>query len=240
MNNPVEVSMPYFARKKNYAFTLIEILVSVTIVSLVGVALYSIFANGINAWRKGSENKDYARKIRLVSEKMTGEIRNVFEFSMIAFEGEEDFFMFPALIPTTEDQDGDMITEYSQVGRIAYFYDNKKDAFCKEVRTLPEALNEEEIGDGEVLIEGVSGLEINYCYLDNLSGEYKWKEDWNKEEQDSMPQALSVKISFKKDVMKNDEFNKTVFIPMGTGEQKMDAGSVTQQIEEDGVDDDGY
>ncbi|MDP8293070.1 MAG: prepilin-type N-terminal cleavage/methylation domain-containing protein [Candidatus Orphnella occulta] len=233
MNNLVETPMPCIARKRDCAFTLIEILISVTIASLVAVAIYSIFTNGINAWRKGNENKAYARKLRLVSEKMTSEIRNVFEFSMIAFEGKEDFFMFPALIPQAEDRSGDMSAEYSQVGRIAYFYDNRKDAFCKEVKALPEVLNEEEIGDGEVLIEDVNGLKIGYCYLDNVSGEYKWKEDWNKEEQDTIPQALTIEISFNKDVMKNDKFSKTIFIPMGTGEQKIDMGSVTRKIEEE-------
>jgi len=230
MNNLVEIPMLCSTRKRSYAFTLIEILVSVTIASLVAVAIYSIFANGINAWRRGSENKDYARKIRLISEKMATEIRNAFEFSMIAFEGEEDFFMFAALVPGTQ-QSEDITSEYSQVGRIAYFYDKRKDALCKEVKTLPEAINEEEIGDGEMLVEGVSGLEISYCYLDNLSGEYKWKEDWNKEEQDTMPQALTIEISFNKDVMKNDKFSKIIFIPMGTGEQKIDMGSVTRKIE---------
>ena len=224
---------PRFRLKTRYAFTLIEILVCISIVSLVALAVYSIFSNGLNAWRRGSENKTYERTIRLASEKMTRELRNVFEFSLIPFEGTEDSVIFPALISSKLDAEGDYREEYYEVGRIAYFYDESKDAFCKEVKSLSEVLNDEELGSGKSLIENVSALEMGYCYLDNATGTYEWKSDWKKEEQDSIPQALRMEILFKKGASKSNNFTRIIFIPMGTGEQKIELGSVTQEIEEE-------
>ncbi len=219
----------FYGRK---AFTLIELLVCITIVSLVSVAVYSIFANGISAWRRGNENKIYARNIRLTSEKMAREIRNVFEFSMIAFEGTEDSVMFPALIPSKPDDEGDYSETHYEVGRIAYFYDKKKDALCREDKAFFEFIDEEEVGKGKVLIQDVSALEISYCYLDNVTGGYKWKNDWKKEDQDSIPQALSIEIKFKKGAIYKDKFSRMLFIPIGTGEQKIALGSITTQTQD--------
>lgn len=211
------------------AFTLIELLVCVTIVSLVSVAVYSIFANGISAWRRGNENKTYARNIRLTSEKMARELRNVFKFSMIAFEGTEEIVMFPALISSEPDAEGDYPEIYNEVGRIAYFYDKKKNALCREARAFSEFIDEEEFDTGEVLIQDVSAVEISYCYLDNVTGAYKWKDDWKKEEQDSIPQALKIEIDFKKNIAYKNKFSRVVFIPIGTGEQKIELSSITTE-----------
>ncbi len=218
----------YYYGKK--AFTLVEILVSVGIVSLVAVALYSLFANGVNAWRRGSENKVYERNIRLTSEKLTKELRNVFEFSMIPFEGTEDLVMFPALMPAVLDDEEDIARDYYQVGRIAYFFDKSKDALSKEVKPFSEVLDEEEIGESKILIQDVSELKISYCYLDNASGTYKWKDDWKTEDQDSIPQALNIEITFKGPAGEKGTFSKVIFIPVGTGEQKIKLGSTTMQL----------
>ena len=219
----------YYHGKK--AFTLVEILVSVGIVSLVAVALYSFFANGVNAWRRGSENKVYERNIRLTSEKLTKELRNVFEFSMIPFEGTEDLVMFAALIPAVLDDEEDIAQDYSQVGRITYFFDKSKDALSKEVKPFSETLDEEEIGESKILIQDVSELKISYCYLDSASGTYKWKDDWKTEDQDSIPQALNIEITFKSPAGKKGAFNKVIFIPIGTGAQKIELGSTTMQLD---------
>jgi len=216
-----------FYRKK--AFTLIEILISVTVVSLIGVTLYSVFANGINAWRRGNENGNYERNIRFTSEKIARELRNVFKFSEIAFEGTEDSVMFPALILSKPNYDEDNTKAHYEVGRIAYFYDKGKDVLYREEKVFPEVVNEEKIDEGKVLIQNLSKLEFNYCYLDNATGTYKWKNDWKKEEQDSIPQAVKMKLSFKKGVAKEDEFSRIIFIPIGEGEQKKELVSITTE-----------
>ncbi|MBU3933418.1 MAG: type II secretion system GspH family protein [Candidatus Omnitrophica bacterium] len=209
-------------------FTFIELLISITIISLVGVAVYSVFANGITAWRRGNKNRTYARNIRLTTEKVARELRNAFEFSNIAFEGTEDSIMFPALIAVeSESGEGETETHY-EIGRLAFFYDKKEDALCREEKAYGEVFEEEEIGKGEALIRHLRKLEFEYCYLDNATGTYKWKEDWKKEEQDSIPQAVKIKMVFKKKAGRHD-FEKTVFIPMGTGEQKIKLGSITTE-----------
>jgi len=216
-------------RNAQCAFTFVELLISITLVSLVGVAVYSVLANGIHAWRRGNENRAYARNIRLTTERMACDLRNTFEFSDIAFEGTEDSIMFPGLVLSESDSSSSEVESYYELGRIAYFYDSGENALRKEEKIYPQALGEEEIGKGEVLLERVNKLEFNYCYLDNATGNYKWKDDWKKEEQESIPQAVKIEMVLEKGTHQED-FEKTIFVPIGTGEQKIELGSVTEEV----------
>lgn len=224
MNNPVLRIAHEAPRVTKGGFTLVELLISVVIVALVGTAVYAVFANGINAWRRGMEIKIYERKARLTLEKIARELRNSFKFSNIAFEGEEDFLRFPALISAASDSSRDPESHY-EVGRITYFYDKKGDALCKKEEIYPEVFDEKKRGFAQkkVLIQQLRELKLSYCYFDNATGNYKWKDDWKKEEQDTIPQAVKIKMIFEEGKgLPKESFEKTIFIPVGSGEQKIE------------------
>ena len=221
----------FYLRKGLTGFTLIEVLISGAIISLIAMAVCSVFASGINVWRKGNQSRRDQRNIRLFSEKLTQELRNTFKFSNIPFEGTEDSITFAALIENNSNEEN----PHDEVGRISYFL-NDQNVFCRREETYAESFQPEEAGICDQLIPGVSGINFSYCYLDNATGDYKWKEDWVKEEQDTIPQAIKIELVFKKKSgmqsysssgsdltgteIEQPEFNKTIFIPGGTGEQK--------------------
>ena len=84
-----------------------------------------------------------------------------------------------------------------------------------------EVFKKGESGKYDLLLTGVTKLKFSYCYLDNASGEYKWKDKWVKEEQDTIPQAVKIELTFKSQTEVESKFAKTIFIPIGTGEQKI-------------------
>ena len=197
-------------------FTLIELLITTAIISLVGIAVYSVFASGIKVWQSGNKSSTYERNIRLVSEKLSRELRNTFKFPNISLEGTGDSVAFAALIKNNQDVEN----PHYQVGRVTYFL-NQENVFSKKQETYPETFQEEKLGKIEELITDVSKLVFSYCYLDNATGDYKWKDEWKPEEQDSLPQAVKIELVFKPESGQESEFSKTIFIPIGTGEQKI-------------------
>ncbi len=205
---------------KKKGFTLIEVLLSGVIVSLVAIFVYSIFASGIHVWEKGNQSRKYQRNIRIFSEKLTRELRNTFQLSSVVFEGSEDIITFPIFIENISSEE----ERCNEVGRVSYFV-NDDDVFCRQKETYAESFNSEEEGICEELVSGVSQVEFSYCYLDNLTGNYEWKEDWVKEEQDTIPQAVKIELLFAKKTgevagrVEASQFNKTIFIPIGTGRQ---------------------
>lgn len=198
-------------------FTLIEIIISGTIISLVAIGVYSVFASGIDVWQRGRANRSYERNIRLVCEKLTRDLRNTFRFSNITLEGEEDSITFAALIENS--QDGE-IPQY-EVGRISYFL-NDNDVFCRKKETYPELSQDGTMGLVNELIPNISELNFRYCYLDNATGNYKWKDSWTRNRQDSIPKAVRIELVFKDKSVQESRFSKTILIPIGTGEQEIE------------------
>ena len=215
----------YEQRVTKKGFTLIEILITTAIVSMVAVALYLVLAGGIKIWRRGTEVKTYERNVRFTLEKMSGELRNCFKYSDIAFEGEEDFFRFCALVLVESETAEGQVGTHHEVGRITYFYDEKKNTLLKKEECYSEACNETDEPDdeGRVLIQNISEVEFSYCYLDNAANTYKWKEDWKKDEQGTIPLAINIKMVLKKEKQEED-IEKIIFIPIGTGEQMLELG----------------
>lgn len=191
-------------------FTLVEIIISAVIIFVVAISVYSVFSSGIMVWKKANEISSYGRRLRLFSEKLSRELRNTFKFSTIPFEGTEESIAFSALID-------------NQVGRISYFL-NEDNILCRQAQAYPEVFKKGENGRRDLLIPEITELKFSYCYLDNASGEYKWKDKWVKEEQDTIPQAVKIELKFKNKTGQGEKFTKTVFIPIGTGEQKIELG----------------
>ena len=225
----MKLSINHYRLATKKGFTLVELIVSITIFALAGVAVYTVLANGITAWRRGNNDKIHLRKIRLLTESMAKDLRNTFKISGIPFEGSEDSISFPVLILAEPDSSLDDNEIHRQVGKVVYFYDKK--AMKKSEKSFSKAYGQEvKVGEGKILFEHIDKLEFSYCYLDNATGNYKWKDDWKKEEQDSIPIAVKVGMIFEKEIGLED-FERTIFIPIGTGEQIKELGSRVEEVE---------
>jgi len=187
----------------------VELIISGVIIFLVSVTIYSVFSSGINVWKKANQAKSSGYALRLVMEKLGNQLANSFRFSTIPFEGTEDFIAFVGLVD-------------NEVSRVSYFLDDDK-ILCSRVQNYAEVFKKGESGKYDLLIPEVLELKFSYCYLDNATGDYKWKDKWVRGEQDTLPRAVNIELVFKKDTQES-KFSKTVFLPIGTGEQKIELG----------------
>ena len=207
-----------------------ELFISTAIVFLVSVTVYSTFFNAINVWRRANVSRKLEKDIAINLTKLSRDMRNVFDFSGIPFEGTEDAVFFPGLVKVTSSEQ----SPQTEVGRIAYFFDKDKMTLFKEEKNYPRAYKEDKIEDDYAvpMISDIEKLTFSYCYLDSLSSEYKWKDSWKKEDQDSIPQAVKLELVLKKNEMASGELTKTMFIPIGTGEQKKEFGNTVKTAQE--------
>jgi len=216
--------------KRNKGFTLVELFISTTIIFFVSVTVYSTFLNAINVWRRANVSRKLEKDIAITLTKLSRDMRNVFDFSGIPFEGTEYAVFFPGFVKAASSEQ----SSQGEVGRIAYFFDKDKMTLFKEEKNYPRVYKEDKIEDDYVvpLISGIEQLTFSYCYLDGLSGEYKWKDSWKKEDQDSVPQAVKLELVLKKNEINAGQFTKTIFIPIGTGEQKKEFGNTVKTAQE--------
>jgi len=214
-------------KKRNRGFSLVELLIATSIIFLVAAAVYSAFSNGVNVWRRCNINREVERDIAITLTKTARNLRNTFEFSGIPFEGTDEAVSFPALI------------EGGEVGRVSYFFDDDKKALYKNELSYIELYGEPLDTDiqsygGTVLISDVVDWEFSYCYLDNATGGYKWKDSWEEGKEDTIPQAVKMDFSLERYENETLDFTKTVFIPIGTGEQKIEVGTLIEEMQDEG------
>jgi len=208
----------------------VELFISTTIIFFVSVTVYSTFFNAINVWRRANVSRKLEKDIAITLTKISRDMRNVFDFSGIPFEGTEDAVFSPGLVKTVSSEQNSQ----AEVGRIAYFFDKDKMTLFKEEKNYPRVYKEDKIEDDYVvpLISNIEQLTFSYCYLDGLSSEYKWKDSWKKDDQDTIPQAVKLELVLKKNEINANQFTKTIFIPIGTGEQKKEFGNTVKTAQE--------
>jgi len=216
--------------KRNKGFTLVELFISTAIIFFVGVTVYSTFFNAINVWRRANVSRKLEKDIAINLTKLSRDMRNTFDFSGIPFEGAEDAVFFPGLVKSALSGENPQ----TEIGRIAYFFDKDKMTLFKEEKNYPRVYKEDKIEDDYVIpiISGIERLSFSYCYLDALNSEYKWKDSWKREDQDTIPQAVKLELVLKKNGISAGQFTKMIFIPIGTGEQKKEFGNTVKTAQE--------
>lgn len=193
-----------FIRQKNRGgFTLVELLMVVSMLSIVSLAIFSTFNNGIKIWQKVNRKLD-TEEINIFFEKFTRDIRNIFSFSGINFIGTENEVSFPCLAASEK-----ILTD--TIGRITYSYDITKRLIIREGQDFSQVTRDEE-GVSQRVLGEVSSSKFQYYYYDREKKEYLWLKEWN-----SKQTPLAVRIEFER--INNDskaEYTKSVFIPVGS------------------------
>ena len=83
--------------KRKTGFTLVELLIVVSIVALIGMSLYAMFASAMDMMRRVSRT-EVAEDVSIFLEKLDRDISNQVTFRGIPFEGKETSLSFPSPI----------------------------------------------------------------------------------------------------------------------------------------------
>ncbi|GMW02734.1 MAG: hypothetical protein AMXMBFR84_38700 [Candidatus Hydrogenedentota bacterium] len=91
---------------RHSGFTLAELLVAVSILTLVMTAAYMAFSSGIRLWRLGEANLQTYQDARTSMAIMTRELQNFVPGAAHLFEGEDSEFVFYAVTPPMHPAEG--------------------------------------------------------------------------------------------------------------------------------------
>ena len=189
---------------KRDSFTLIELIVSVAILSVIVVSIYSVFSLGVRTWRRGNENTSL-QKIRLGLLKMENELKRSFFFSKVPFRGTSSEIIFPLAIK---------VEEAERVYIVTYYIDDDKAAGFKNLMrremVFSDGLKDEEVLEKKLF--SAASIQFGYPFKSgDISDSIEWQDSWG-EPQGKMPSG--VRITFKIDDG-NEDYNKVIIIPQG-------------------------
>jgi type II secretory pathway pseudopilin PulG len=185
--------------------TLIEVLVVVSIASIVMAAIASAVAAGVMVWHR-TRDFDVERMAALTFlQEFERDARNSFSFAAIPFEGEQDSIVLAG--PATIDADG----LPHGVARIAYLFDSSDNTVCKTVRPYPYGAS---ASPGPVpLLAGVADLEFSYISVSpGGSAVHPSQQDSWREASNAVPAVIRVKLM----VHQSDApvtLSRTIYLP---------------------------
>lgn len=166
-------------------FTLVEILLAMTIMSIVTLLVGSVFRLGVNAWERGESETGQTQKLRILSGLISQQIKSAYPYWMktddvnvVIFAGESDSLMFVTALADSS------ITGFKWV---RYFY--KNGVLYYSEGQLPDKELHDRISDDEEVFDPEIG-EVTFSYFS--SQEDEWLESW--ESGESFPDAVRVEI----------------------------------------------
>lgn len=204
-------------RSKAGGFTFIEMIVAVTIFTIIAVSIYSTFHAGIKIWLKTNPMIEVNQSTRLffniISSDLKGAIKYTTREDEPNFEGEKQRIAFMTLV----DVSGEETPLHKEPARVIYDFkiieEGKaaKPVIRRSVAAGKEGFDEDKAVPAEIM-SGVSEEDFGfeYCYIvgsaDNKEYTYQWKDKWEDEDKVNIPRGIKVKAG---------KFEKTVFVPTG-------------------------
>ena len=180
--------------KRNAGFTLIEVLLAMTLLSIMMVLLFSSLATGAESWNRGEH------KIAEINKKAVAyqffqrhlpSIRPLWDnFSdderHFSFQGDKESLKFVSVFPSSASRKG------LQIFKIVF---NKQDQQSISVKIMPffpttkdGQWQEEEV----VLVDDVEALKLSYFGVDKGTEEPNWLDQW--QDKNSLPLLVKINI----------------------------------------------
>ncbi|MBN1405254.1 MAG: prepilin-type N-terminal cleavage/methylation domain-containing protein [Candidatus Omnitrophica bacterium] len=194
-------------KNKTKAFTLIELLIAVTIFSIASSVIYSSFRLGVLSWKRSEDVLKKYQKIRYAVNLLSEDIAGTFIFKDIQFKGDEARIEFPGLVECAA-------AGAKTVGRISYEFSQSSGRLLRLKQSYREALNTASTG-GEELLSDVIDFKISYCYKLPDSEEPGWLGEWFVEEK--IPAGVKMELVVKDNYSPDGKmiFVKRINIPTG-------------------------
>jgi len=201
--------------------TLIELLISLTILSMIVVLVFSAFRVGIRVWEKGGANVETNQRMRTVLELFRHQIasvcvRNFPKDKPFYLKGEEkhlELLSDLSLVPGNPS--GIVKARYRVAGdpgseRLIFFEERafkKEETSFKTIVINSESESESEEPDEDQFHQLLSGIhQIRFSYLKDSKEELTWQPEWTEsgfpiavrmtlmENEDALPVNVTVRI----------------------------------------------
>ncbi len=190
-------------------FTLLEMLISLALVSLTMILVVSLFSGGMRVWQRSECGARQEQGMTVALDKMRRELHQIQPFRPIPLRGRHDAVEFPVALDSQES--GRSVYE---PGRKIFFFDSQAQTLCENeqlYRGMRRSRNERVCG--AVLLDHVEKVQFSYLSYNARSKSFSWLSRWN---ESSLP--VSIKIDYQyEDVCREQKSKKqfTISIPIG-------------------------
>jgi general secretion pathway protein J len=167
-------------------FTLLELIIALTILTMVTVIIGSGLRISVRAWDKGEAETGETQRLRILSGMISQQIKSAYPYKVeldneevVLFEGKEDSLLFATAL--ADDSTGGMKwVRYEYRDGTLYYNEG----------ILPDKKLDESIDSGADVLDS----DVGYVKFEYLDEEDSWSDSWDRG--DGIPVAVRVKISY--------------------------------------------
>ena len=178
-----------------------------SLLAITSLAIYHSLINGLKIWQV-SNRYVQEEDIALFLDKMSQDLRNAVNFSLIKFAGKENTLGFATIVNTLADTRSSQPEYISQIGRVEYEFDSLHAALLRRQANYGQAM-EDEFGPSRPVVQSVK--EVKFAYYVMESDRIVLKNRSN----DLWPVAVLIEIRFAGKGEQDQTISKVINIPAG-------------------------
>jgi len=208
--------------KSGSGFTLIEIMLAVSILAMVIATIFTSFRIGINAWEKGESKIEAFQTKRAVNALIFREIKSAYPYTITpgeldthskynAFFGESDSLKFVSYASTTGRSTGLSLIEIWSEKNEGLFL-GEREALVSNLSDLNDIdLRDEDTA--EVVCSEIKKISFRYFERNKNSEEGEWLNSWDpKDKKERLPLFIEVLLTYTDD--NDEESEELLMIPI--------------------------
>jgi len=196
--------------KKNFcggqaaAFTLVEVMVTLTIMGFIITMIFGVFRLGIAAWEKGETNKEEYQKIRIASQLISRQMKSAVPYKVKTQKAEGDYLVFEGKAHSLKFVSALSLKAKKPSGLVYAFYEFREGErgggrlMLYEGRVLNKDFLDANPAEDAVIpiFEGLADVRFEYYREEDeeKSRTAGWVEEWSAKEEKELPKALRVTL----------------------------------------------
>lgn len=189
----------------NRGFTLLELLIAITLSILILVVLGAAMRLGYRSQEKGAERGEVTQKIRILEDRIAWLIRGAYPFFLnkpdekkIFFDGKSDSVGF---VTSSIDSHGTGPEDLAGLKWVSIFTDKEGLKIREHIFFLEDVFDDDE---GKVYLLDPEVKKIEFEFFDIKEGEKQgdWVSEWDPSDKETIPFAVKVRITLERNSLK--------------------------------------
>ena len=176
-------------------FTLLELMISLSLLAVMMAMTYSVFSTGMNAVPRGEALAEQSARLRSTTSLISKQVRSIVDYPVMTededepppfFWGEASTFSFITSAPQHNGGEGLGWVTYWTDGRTLWMGERLIFSMNSILGTGPDPSGQ------TMLLDGLSGVRFEYLRLEGEESE--WRETWDGFEERNLPASVRVTI----------------------------------------------
>jgi len=197
------------------AFTLMEVIITMTLLGFIVLMVFGVFRLGLSAWERGETTKEEYQRVRIASQLISRQLKSILAYKIKTQGAEGDFLAFEGKARSLKFVSAYSLKANRPSGFVFALYEFREGergkgrlVFYEQRATNRDFMEDkpsEEIG--VPLFEGIRDVRFEYFRAGDPEKnlEAGWVEEWNGKEAGELPRALRMILTFAKEQEKGTE-----------------------------------